>query len=130
MSKRFVEMKTPPKDGYATEDTKWWYDTDRPLSDPEQPYMAVQTYADKDANDYRRIDGLKLLFTDPCEYYFVCPACRAAHARQQWSGSTRGRPGWEERAEKALAKHQQTKGWCEFCDSVFGNGGWSTAERY
>jgi hypothetical protein len=106
--------------------TAWWLDTERPLTALDGgTYVPVQTRAGIDANDYRRIEcGMRLLFTDQAEYYFVCPRCFERFSGQQWSGSTRGRRGWRERAELQLLLHQLVKGWCEFCDPVFGNGGW------
>jgi hypothetical protein len=32
--------------------------------------------------------------------------------------------GEEAYAGTILKKHEETKGWCEFCDPIFGNGGW------
>lgn len=37
----------------ADELTQWWWDTARPATDG-QPYIAVQTYRDKDPNDFRK----------------------------------------------------------------------------
>ena len=90
-----------------------------------QRYIAVETYADKDPNNYRHIEPeMCLLFTDQVEYYCVCRGCRSVYGHLQWSGSTRS-PGWRENSEDYRQRHQRTKGWCEFCDPIFGNGGWS-----
>lgn len=103
--------------------TKWWLDTQRPIVDP-QKYVAVQTEAEKDPNNFVKVEGLQILYNDQAEYYFVCDFCYTVHRSDQFTGSTRGGNGWRERAEKKLKQHQETKGWCEFCDPVFGNGGW------
>jgi hypothetical protein len=113
--------------------TKWWYDTWRPLTveeqlktePPGQRYVAVETEADKDPNNYRPIEPeMCLLFTDQAEYYCVCRDCRSVYGSMQWCGSTRN-PGWREESEDYRQDHQRRKGWCEFCDPIFGNGGWS-----
>lgn len=108
-----------PNDG----ETCWYWDTARPAHDG-QPFIAVQVYCGRDPNAFRRVEGLRLLFTDQAEYSAVCPDCYLIHAQQQWSGSTRGGAGWRARAERWLAEHQRVKGWCCFCDPIFGNGGW------
>jgi hypothetical protein len=121
---RFILMEQPPKGQGADTETRWWYDTRRPLKG-DQPYVAVQTYADQDPNNYRPIAGeMLLLFTDQAEYYAVCEGCYLAFRHMQWSGSTRGGSGWRQRAEACRAQHQKHKGRCEFCDPIFGNGGW------
>lgn len=127
---RFVLMEHPPK-GEADPETKWWQDTWRPLSEKDEleagyRYMAVQTYSDKDPNNYRPVTGeMRLLFTDQCEYYVVCPDCYYAYSDMQWPGSTRShRRDWREEAERDRKDHHRLKGWCEFCDPIFGNGGW------
>ncbi len=125
MENRFVLIENNPRfpnDGK----TCWWWDTTRPYigKDSIGPYIAVQTYVSKDPNQFIYIDGLRILFQDQAEYYFVCPSCYSANSRLQWSGSTHGGHGWRERAEAELAKWQNQKGWCEFCDPIFGNGGW------
>jgi hypothetical protein len=121
---RFVEMPRPPEGFSPDERTRWWYDTHRPIADKEQPYIAVQVHADDDPNGFVQIKDMRLLFTDQLEYYAVCPGCYYIHSRGQWSGSTRGPHDWREQAAKFLEEHQQVKGWCQFCDPVFGNGGW------
>lgn len=130
---RFTPIENNPQYP-VTEDTRWFFDTARPLSleeNNDQPFMAVQVEADKNPNDFRRVTEMRTLFTDQAEYYFVCPGCYAAYARMQWSGSTRGANNWQDRAEKRCRQHEATKGWCQFCDPVFGNGGWaSSRERY
>lgn len=123
-TQRFVLMATPPEGEESDDRTLWWFDTNRPLDDPKQPYMAVQTYADKNANDYVQIDNLTLVFQDPLEYYAVCRDCYFTYSDTQWCGNSRGAHGWRERAEKWLEKYQREKGWCQFCDPVFGGGGW------
>lgn len=108
---------------YPNDDEACWYwDTERPLKG-SQPFVAVKCYRSKDPNQFVRVEGLKLLFTDQAEYYAVCPNCRFAFSHMQWSGSTR-KSGWRERSQRYLKHHQKTKGWCEFCDPIFGNGGW------
>jgi hypothetical protein len=121
---RFVEIVNGPVEFTdPSGDTKWYWDTARPL--PEGGFVAKQVYADKNPNDFRRIENLTLLFTDQCEYYAVCQSCREVYCGMQWSGSTRGGRDWERRAVEYLLAHLATKGWCEFCDPVFGNRGWS-----
>ncbi|MCC6192077.1 MAG: hypothetical protein IT318_23860 [Anaerolineales bacterium] len=108
-----------PNDG----ETYWWWDTDRPAKDG-QPFMAVECYVGKNPNQFIRCENMRLLFTDQAEYYAVCWRCHSIYSHMQWSGSTRGGPKWRERAYAYLAAHEATKGWCQFCDPVFGNGGW------
>lgn len=130
--KRFVLMdETPAKwrDQPRSRPTRWWQDTWRPLSEKDEMeagyrYIAVEVYAEKDPNDYRPCKDMRLLFTDQCEYYVVCQDCRSVYGHMQWSGGTRGLRGWRGRAELDRADHENTKGWCEFCDPIFGNGGW------
>jgi hypothetical protein len=125
---RFIKT-TPESIGEEAEfneitKTQWWFDLGRPIS--ESPgFISVETYADKDPNNFVKCAGMRNLFTDQAEYYHVCQSCYSFHARQQLSGSTRGGINWRERADRALQKHEETKGWCEFCDPIFGNGGWS-----
>jgi hypothetical protein len=124
---RFLLIEDPTVIGEEKDDdTKWWLDTARPLKNPEYPdypFIVVQTEADKDANNFVRHAKMKLLFTDQAEYYAVCLDCYFAHSDQQWSGST-NQPGWRDRSARYLEKHITNKGWCQFCDPVFGNGGW------
>jgi len=54
----------------------------------------------------------------------VCLNCYDIYGHLQWSGSTRGGYNWRERAQEYLENHIKTKGWCEFCDEIFGLGGW------
>lgn len=104
--------------------TEWWLDTHRPIK--EKPsFIAVQTEEGKDPNDFVKHDRLNILYTDAAEWYYVCNSCYSIHSRDQWSGSTRGWDGWRERSRNGLKKHEETKGWCQFCDPIFGNGGWS-----
>lgn len=105
--------------------TQWWLDTARPIEHPEQKFMGVETEMDKDPNNFVKVDGMCILFTDQAEYYFVCKPCWHFHSHQQWSGSTRSSRNWRENAEKECKEYESTKGWCEFCDPIFGNGGWS-----
>lgn len=103
--------------------TQWWLDKERPIK--ELPgFIAVQTYSDKDPNNFVKCTGMRNLFTDQAEYYHVCSTCYFTHCRDQWSGSTRA-SNWREHADRSLKKHEETKGWCEFCDPIFGNGGWT-----
>ena len=109
-----------PNDG----ETCWYWDTKRPLKLKDgQPFIAVQCYCGIDPNDFVPIEGLRLLFTDQAEYYAVCSSCHFVYKYMQWSGSTRS-PGWREQSQQYLEEHQRERGWCEFCDPVFGNGGW------
>jgi hypothetical protein len=120
---RFIKT-TPEVVGEGTYNgSEWWFDTARPINEPPG-YIAVECYKDKNPNDFIKCDGMRLLFTDQAEYYFVCKDCYNIYSRMQWSGGTRSGVGWRERAENALQKHEHTKGWCEFCDPVFGNDGW------
>lgn len=89
------------------------------------PYTAVQAYCNKNPNDFTPIANMRLLFTDQAEYYAVCPDCHSAYSHMQWSGSTRNR-NWREDSQAYLEKHQNQKGWCEFCDPVLGHGGWAS----
>ena len=102
---------------------EWWLDTHRPINEP-QKYTAVQAEGGKDPNNFIKHDKLHLLFTDQAEYYVVCGDCHSAYRGMQWSGGTSSY-GWKEKSEKYLEKHTTKKGWCEFCDPIFGNGGWS-----
>lgn len=126
-AKRFVQIENNAQ--YPADDeTTWWWDTARPWKDAAkdgQPYIAVQMYRDKDPNTYRPIhEAMHLLFTDQTEYYVVCQPCFQIYRRQQWSGTTQGGRNWQEAAEAARVQHQREKGWCEFCDPIFGNRGW------
>lgn len=128
MVNRFIkttaEIAGEEPDIHVSIATSWWLDTMRPIE--ESPgFICVQTYAGKDPNDFVKCDGMQILFTDQAEYYFVCKECYSFYRSMQWSGSTRSSQGWMERAEKNLHKHQETKGWCQFCDPIFGNGGWN-----
>lgn len=78
----------------------------------------------KDPNQFIRHTHMRLLFTDQAEYHVVCFNCYSLYQQMQWSGSTRN-PGWRDQSGRYLAEHIETKGWCEFCDPIFGNGGWS-----
>lgn len=122
---RFIETTAEAigEEDYMPAKTKWWLDTEREINEP-QKFIAVQTYADKDPNNFVKCINMRNLFTDQAEYYHVCKLCYAVHSRQQWSGSTRMR-NWRESSDADLKKHEETKGWCEFCDPIFGNGGWS-----
>lgn len=123
---RFIKT-TPEKVGEEASDiypTQWWLDTHRAY-DGVQLYVAVETEMDKNPNDYIKVDKMRTLFTDQCEYYHVCGPCYSLHSRQQWSGSTRSRGDWRGEAEAELKYHTDVKGWCQFCDPIFGNGGWS-----
>jgi hypothetical protein len=125
MNKRFIKT-TSEEVGEGEDpilDTQWWLDTMRPIK--EKPFfVTVECYKDKDPNDFVKCEGMQILFNDQAEYYFVCKDCYNTYRGMQFSGSTRGGSGWRERAEKKRDKHEQTKGWCEFCDPIFGNGGW------
>ena len=119
---RFVRIEDNakyPNDG----ETCWWWDTARPARITQQPFVAVQVYCYKDPNNFVRVEDMQLLFTDQAEYYVVCAGCYSAYRHMQWSGSTRNK-SWRQIAIKHLELHQKIKGWCEFCDPVFGNGGW------
>lgn len=104
--------------------TEWWLDTARPIK--EKPgFIAVECYKDKDPNDFVKCHGMQILFTDQAEYYFVCKDCYITYRNMQWSGGTRGSNGWRDRANKRLENHETKKGWCQFCDPIFRNGGWA-----
>lgn len=108
----------------ADKDTCWYWDTERPGGQQDKyPYIAIQCYKDKNPNDYVRHNLMYLLFTDQAEYYAVCPVCYDIYSDMQWSGSTRS-PNYANESGQYLKDHAQTKGWCEFCDPIFGNGGW------
>lgn len=108
-----------PNDG----ETCWYWDTERPESGG-QPFIAVQVYCKHDPNTYVRHGSLRLLFNDQAEYYAVCQSCYDTYRHMQWAGSTRGPHNWRETAEKYRLERGLECGWCEFCDPVFGNGGW------
>lgn len=117
---KLIENDTEfPNDGEIC----WYWDTDRPLRDDEQPFVVVQCYCDRDPNQFVRHDEMALLFTDQAEYFAVCLSCYYGYSHMQWSGSTRN-PRWQQESARYLQCHIKTKGWCEFCDPVFGNGGW------
>lgn len=80
-------------------------------------------------NDFVPVADLRLLYTDQAEYYAVCPDCYAVYSHMQWSGSTRAQ-NWREDSQKYLKYHQKEKGWCEFCDPIFGNGGWTLRDEF
>ena len=119
---RFTPIENSP-DFPADGRTCWYWDTWRPL-EATQRYVAVQCYRNQDPNDYVPIppETLRLLFTDQAEYCAVCPQCYEVYAPYQWSGSTQT-PYWRKLSKRYLERHR-VKGWCEFCDPVFGNGGW------
>ena len=124
---RFIPISDPTERYLPNDYGCWWWDTARLLkNDPDgQLYIAIEVRLEDDPNNFVRVDKLFLLFTDPAEYYFVCDSCSWANSDKQWSGSTHGSADWFARARKALEQHQQEKSWCEFCDPVFGNGGWT-----
>lgn len=123
MGQRFVliedEEQFPVK-----EETCWYWDTERPTPSKSYPYIARQCYRDRNPNDFIRHKEMALLFTDQQEYYAVCLDCRAIYGNMQWSGSTCGSSDWRKRANDFLQEHINLKGWCEFCDPIWGNGGW------
>lgn len=123
---RFALIEDNPK--YPIEERYCWYwDTERPLGlNDDQSFVAVQCYAGRDPNDFVRQENMALLFTDQAEYYVVCQSCRGIYGHMQWSGSTKA-PNWRQESQNQLLLHEKSKGWCEFCDLVFGNGGWSLA---
>ena len=125
METRFVLIDNNPafpNDGESC----WWWDMTRPYKEADAigPYIAVQCYVGKNPNEFVHIDRLYLLFTDQAEYYAVCETCYFTYYEKQWSGSTSGGPNWWDQAKAYREKHQTEKGWCEFCDPIFGNGGW------
>lgn len=126
MSKdRFIRIEDPSViEESNSKSGTWWYDTARPFTEGDQPYMAIEVRPDKNPNDFVKCVDMKLVFQDQAEYYAVCGNCYSIYCETQWSGSTRGGLGWRERANKYLERHQKLKGWCEFCDPIFGNGGW------
>jgi len=118
---RFILTENDPRFP-VEDDTCWYWDTRRPLVKMDQPYFAVQCYRDRDPNMYVPVNGMRLLFIDQCEYYAVCPACYRAYSHMQWTGFTKC-PDWRIESERFLLEHAKMKQWCEFCDPVFGNGG-------
>lgn len=119
---RFILIEDPTTiDEEPDPETKWWFDTQRPSD--EFKYIPVQTYADKNANDFIKHEVMRLLFNDQAEYYAVCQDCYFTYSDMQWAGST-NHPDWRNKSNRYLEKHIKNKGWCEFCDPVFGNGGW------
>jgi len=76
-----------------------------------------------DPNRARWLDKLFLLFTDQAEYYAVCGSCYGAFIHLQWSGSTRSR-NWRQESREYLDFRLKERAWCQFCDPIFGNGGW------
>ncbi len=123
---RFEKIVENPD--YPVEDTTcWFWDTERKVKEPsdQQTFIAVQCYVYQDPNSFIRIppEKFNILYTDQAEYYFVCFNCYLAFSHMQWSGSTR-MSGWRETSQRQKEKHAKEKGWCEFCDPVFGNGGW------
>lgn len=121
---RFVPIGATTGKHADDAETRWWYDHWRPLNDQAQPYMAVQVYAQRDPNAYVPIMAeMCLLFIDQAAFYIVCAGCYDRFCADQWSGSTHGGSGWQANAEKVRQQHERLKGWCEFCDPVFGNGG-------
>lgn len=80
-------------------------------------------YPGKDPNQAVIHQKMSLIFTDQAEYYAVCPSCRSRFGHMQWSGFTRN-PGWRQESAEYLKEHIEKRGWCEFCDPIFGNGGW------
>lgn len=129
MADRFILIENDPEFPVDEKwNTCWYWDTKRP-GNPDNgdkyPYTAIECSQDKNPNtDVVYHEKLSLLFTDQAEYYAVCPNCRAVYGGMQWSGSTRGGNNWRRSATKFLERHQSIKGWCQFCDPVFGNGGW------
>lgn len=124
--RRFI--KTTAKEIGEEEDeyspTDWWLDLKRPIKDPPG-FIAVQTHKGNDPNDFVKCDQMFILYNDQAEYYFVCSSCYNKYKSLQWAGSTKASTGWRERSIKNLEKHHQQKGWCQFCDPIFGNGGWT-----
>lgn len=125
MSERFVLIENNTEFP-ADDKTCWYWDTERP-GNPEDgdkwPFMAVQCYSDRNPNDFVRCENMGLLFTDQAEYYVVCQSCRSIYGDMQWSGNTSAR-NWRQESRQALEYHQEKRGWCQFCDPIFGNGGW------
>lgn len=124
-----------PNDGQ----TRWYWDTGRPTAEMspgfimrhplrhplrKYHYVAVECSAGKDPNQFVRCHTMRLLFTDQAEFYVVCQRCYGIYNAMQWSGSTRGHSNWREISETVRVAHEAKKGWCEFCDPIFGNGGW------
>lgn len=105
-------------------ETEWWLDLHRPIK--EAPgFIGVQTYKGQDPNDFALCYEMRIIFNDQAEYYFVCKNCFYDYKDMQFTGSTKASPGWRDRAQKRLQEHESKKGWCEFCDPIFGNGGWT-----
>lgn len=128
-SKRFFKTTAAEVGEEEDTETEWWNDRLRPIpkktKEEVQKYVAVQIYKGKDPNDFVICREMDILFTDQAEYYFVCKKCFSKYEEMQWSGSTKGSSGWQERAETQRKLHESMKSWCQFCDPIFGNGGWS-----
>lgn len=118
--KRFIPIINNPEfpnDG----ETCWYWDMERPSG---LNYVTVRVFCNKDPNLFVPIAGpMRLLYTDQAEYYAVCEPCHLAFAHMQWSGFTH-QANWREISARYLENHKEHKGWCEFCDPIFGNGGW------
>ncbi len=76
-----------------------------------------------DPNQAVIYEELFLLFTDQAEYFTVCDDCHALYRSTQWSGSTCN-PNWQEKSQRFLEWRMKNRPWCQFCDPIFGNGGW------
>lgn len=125
-NQRFILIEDQPEDFPITDDTWWWWDTKRAAKGESfvgRPFVAKEVYKGDDPNDFVQCKNMTLLFTDQAEYYAVCQKCRVVYGHMQWSGSTYN-PNWRQRSQDYLEKHKAEKGWCEFCDPIFGNGGW------
>lgn len=124
MTDRFVLIENNPAFP-ANEKTCWYWDTERRLTlKDDHPFVAKQCYTDRNPNDFIRHSEMALLFNDQAEYYAVCLDCKAIYGGMQWAGSTRA-PNWQKDSAEYLEEHIEKKGWCEFCDPIFGNGGWT-----
>lgn len=126
---RFIETthEAVGEELYSDYPTKWWFDTERPLPLSEQTdtqkFRAVETEPDKDPNNFVKHEKLYNLFNDQAEYYHVCQDCYLTFRSIQWCGYTKMN-NWKQKSGKDLEYHTLKKGWCEFCDPIFGNGGW------
>lgn len=124
---RFIRIQDHdkyPEDGGSV----WYWDTGRPTphleGDGLDDYVAVQVRKGKDPN--RKVvyhNNLRLLFEDGTKYFAVCMPCYYGFAFGQWKG-TGIDSEWRDKSGRYLKYHQDVNGWCEFCDPVFGTGGW------
>ena len=115
--------RVPQKDHEEGEYSPWmnycWLDT----KTNEFMFTTDDAGVVMDPNQSILYEKLFLLFNDQAEYYAVCDNCHALYRSMQWSGSTQG-PNWRETSQQFLEWRMKNRPWCQFCDPIFGNGGW------